>query len=257
MSSRHHRKPKLHFTIRLKGLFPEQVPFRAVADAVAAVQRMVRMPDEDSEISIRVVDIKRTSAAYRCISTEPDMVIDRLRQLGRFISGDEHDPAFGWALPQIRKLSMIADQNDCQIELRQAGESTDGVLARIGPSTYEQICVEHTISGMTVLFGQLLRVGGADRPKCMVRPHNQKHVVYCSVTHKLAKQLAPQLYNRVALEGQAVWLRNTWDVLTFSVARVAPYKKRDLSEAREALRRAGADRWDDVSPSRLVSELDS
>jgi hypothetical protein len=195
---------------------------------------------------VRIVDIVRGSAIYRCISSEPECMLPRLQLVGKMIEQNRGDPHLGAALPHVRQLSEIARQASTRIEVRLAGGQSRNVILTITPDTYGEIKAAHTFSGSTVLVGDLRRIGGATRPRCMIRALGQSAAVYCDITYQQARELAPFLYDRVVLEGTAVWLSATKDILEFTVSRVVPHKRRSFSEARRLLREAGADAWDTI-----------
>lgn len=253
------RKPKPQFVVELKGLYPEDIPLRLVAKVLGALQRLLRakresegLSQDEDEFSIRVVDITRGSAGYRCVSTDSAFALQHLGHVGKLLDNDQADSTIALAFPYLKTLSEVAKKGHCRIVIREPDRSREGVVARIEPETYKKLEAAHTVAGSATVFGDLLRIGGATRPKCVLRPNNQKELVYCGLSQALARQLAPMLYRRVVLEGEARWLRTTWNIVAFRVARIVPYRKRDLSEARKALRKAGAARWDKIPDSEIM-----
>ncbi len=241
------KKPNADFEIYLQGVYPEEVPFRAVADAVSSIQRMIRPEQEEAESSVRVFDILRGSAVYRCVASDTEAAIQRLRLVGERLSCQTVDDLLGEVFPSIHKLSEVAQQTRSTIIVRRSVEDRKEVLAVIQPDTYAALKSAHTVCGSAVLFGELKRVGGITTPRCMIRAQNQRRTTYCDVTRDQARELAPRLYGDVAVEGQATWLRATWDIIEFRINRVLPYRGPGFAEARKRLREAGASRWDNAS----------
>ena len=85
-----------------------------------------------------------------------------------------------------------------------------------------------------VLFGTVERVGGAE-PRVTLRLHSGESI-HCEVSGDLAKQLGRTLYERVVLEGTAVWDAYTGERKSFQAVRLGAYGG---GHAGEALRELG------------------
>ena len=246
-------KPEPDFEIRILKKYPEDIPVHAVADVIQAVQSLLQAGiskgADEEDLRLHLLDIQRGSAVYRCLSNYPEQAGPYLRVLGSKIDDSQSDTALGTGLVHIKALSEIAKAAESDIEVTQDKGRT--VLLRIVPDTYDRLKMAHTVSGQTVLVGELKRVGGATSPRCMVRAINQAAAIYCDLTHDQARELAPRLYETVVLEGDAVWLKTSLEIVEFRVERIVRFTQKGFAEAKKELREAGADRWDHVSPSEL------
>lgn len=249
------RAPHPDFEIYLKSRLPEELPIRVVSDAIGALQAFLRddTPDDDAESpSIALLKIRRSSAAYQCVAHGAEQAIRRLRLVGAVVDAAragadlEHpDPRLiGSAVPAIRALSEVAKKANCDVVLRRRGESGLDVIAEVSPTSFTTVRDHYTSSGDTQITGELKRVGGATRPRCMIRVPGHGSAIYCDVTEPQARTLANYLYSRVVLEGRATWLRGSGAILDFKVSRVVDYRVSKFDDVRRRLREAGASRWD-------------
>jgi hypothetical protein len=68
------RKPEAQIEILFPDVFPERVPVRHLADALSAIHQLATpdVAEETGALSIRLVDVRRGSAVFRCIADESD-----------------------------------------------------------------------------------------------------------------------------------------------------------------------------------------
>jgi hypothetical protein len=113
------------------------------------------------------------------------------------------------------------------------------------------------ISGDTSIAGRVLRVGGATEIRCALRVTFQERVLSCVVANiDVAKKLANRLYEEVAVQGSATWLKNTWQMVNFTIKDVHSFKKTKTCQAFEELREAGGKGWDAIEdPQKYLEEL--
>lgn len=107
------------------------------------------------------------------------------------------------------------------------------------------------LRGSTTLVGQCIRVGGV-QPGVQVRPSKGGKLVTVQAPRELVKELGDRVYETVALEGDAVWDPDTWELIEFRAARVLPYKPNDLLVAFHELAAATGGAWDGVDAGEYV-----
>ena len=110
------------------------------------------------------------------------------------------------------------------------------------------------LRGSTTLYGRCIRVGGVE-PHAQVRPLGAGKLLYIEVTESMARALARCLYEEVALEGEASWDPETWEIETFRATRLMEYKAIDPLIAFRELADAAGDRWDNVDAEEFVRDL--
>jgi len=238
-------KPKPDLVVYLRRRYPEEVPAHALADVMAALQGILApVSPEDQALAVNLFDIKRGSAAYKCTTSNPAVALPRLRRVGEWIQSEHTERGLGDVFPHIYTLSETARRVQTDVEIRAGADANSPVLLSVSPDTFDHLKAYHTVTGTTTIVGEVQRVGGATKPRCMVRVLNQRSAVYCTISVEQARQLAARLYETVALEGRAVWLKSTRDILEFDVTTVLPYARSSFKEVRRQLRSAGANRWD-------------
>ena len=90
------KAPQPTFEVRFvsRDITPEQVPLRAVSDALAAIQDLASGRDSfetqqvPKEKSIGLLKIRRGSAVYGCLAHDPDDAIANLTRVSEFLSND-------------------------------------------------------------------------------------------------------------------------------------------------------------------------
>lgn len=252
--------PLLEVLFEGEGIYPEKIPLGALARALTAVQRLltgqeVDEEEEGEEGTLRLLDVKRGSAIFRCVGPSAETSLGHLREVGKIVKHPEDAGEKDYILRPIERLSSIARSLDCVIVLREPGKNA--VLARIEPSSYETIAKNLLISGDTAIMGEIQRVGGATEMRCALRVPFQSNLLYCSVhSDDIARKLGKHLYEEVAVQGTAQWLKNSWRIISFKIKEVYQLKQGSIIEAFEALREAGGKSWDKIEdPQTFLEEV--
>jgi hypothetical protein len=159
------RKPQadLELCFPGEGVYPERVPVRYLADVIAAIHR-IAVPDSDEEegaaVLIRLIDVRRGSAVFRCVAQESETLLSRLRIVAENLDNPEGADALGPALGPLRRLSEIAASLKSPVIVRRPG-AVNGVVARFEPDTYDSVSRNLLVSGEKAVSGNVQRVGGA------------------------------------------------------------------------------------------------
>jgi hypothetical protein len=271
------RKPPVNLVVRMVGphMRPWGVPLRTLARVLEATQRLAEPPSDEVPISpaeedieseeekanesvrpiLRLIDIKQGSAKYEVAA--PSDAVSRLRLAGEgIINPSDAD----WAASQVRSigdLSAIARSLGCTIEFIDPSKKDDGVIARISPSTYDEIEGNAFVHGSTTVIGLLERVGGATQLHCGLRLPDQSRMLICKISDsELARQLARYLYQVVTVSGKAQWLRKTWQIKRFEIRSFDGPKTGSVIASLKATYLAGGNAWDKISdPDKYIAEM--
>lgn len=264
MDKTRYRKPAPHLAIRFagKGVYPEDIPIRAVADTLAAIHALATAREEyqDGEgARIRLLDVRRGSAVFNCVvADEPDVVVKGLRRAGKALGQRGDHRSIAPALSPLRRLSEIAQAHNCEIVVRDP-TSNDDIIATIGPDSYETLARDLLVTGEKTLTGRVERVGGATEPKCILRVANLSRLLYCKVdasSPSILRDLAAHLYQDVVVTGVATWVRFNWRVVDFEIRSVLRPADGGIVEALEAIRAAGGSDWDSIEdPAQFLEEV--
>ncbi len=126
-----------------------------------------------------------------------------------------------------------------RVEFRQPG-GTDPV-AIIDPET--SVMGPGILRESTVLYGRVYRVGGAE-PKIGLEVDPDGARIACGCTVELAQRVAPLLYQRVGLYGEAKWDPEAWSLVEFDAKDLSEFRETPLQESLSALAAiVGEDHW--------------
>ena len=251
--------PRADIEVYLKGVYPERIPVRLLSDALSAVYRLAcpSLIEDEAELApFRLLNIRRGSACFRCVSDDATDVIAGLRTAGSVLRAGQDPTPLARALSPIRTLSKVATRLGSPIVIRNPENSQD-ILATILPESYESISRELVVSGPKQIRGVVQRVGGVTRTKCAIRIDERPRLLICVVRPRdLANRLGQFLYRRVTVSGNAKWIKTNWELVSFEITQIEDPDPSDLDGALNALRRAGADAWDEVAdPAKYLDEM--
>ncbi len=265
------RKPPPAFEAVFEGpgLYPEKIPLGYLTRLLSAVQRLAAGQEADQEADeedqaaalseegkIALLDVRRGSAAFQFIAPVPAVAVNYLRETGKILERPETIGQNEYVLSPVEELSAIARSLDCRIILREPGKDSE-ILARIEPLSYSTISQKLFIRGDTAITGVVKRVGGATGNKCALRVPFQNRLLFCKVKSvAVARRLGRMLYDEVAVQGAATWLKTSWKIVAFTITGVHQPKLKSAEETIEALRNAGGSGWDKIDdPDEYLEEV--
>jgi hypothetical protein len=252
------RKPEAQIEILFPDVFPERVPVRHLADALSAIHQLATpdVAEETGALSIRLVDVRRGSAVFRCIADESDQLIRGLRSARLALSNPEQYANLALVLPSLERLSKIAKALNSPVVVRNPHDRDD-VIARFEQATYDAVARQLLVGGEHSLDANVQRVGGATGRRCLLRVPGRSRILYCDVdSDDIARRLGTLLYQDVRVSGEGKWVNSTWDIVSFLIQRVDEPKAGTLAEAFDAIREAGGCGWDSVhDPDAHLQEL--
>jgi hypothetical protein len=261
------QRPTSTFSVRFVAddISPQQVPLRAVSDALAAVQDLASgrdplvMPKVDPEKAINLVDVKHGSAIYSCLSHAPAEAMVNLALAGSLIStaGEVHDDSLIAILKPLQRLSDVAKAVKCRLEV--ISSEHDAPLLVVEDKSYESVSKRLFVRGDTTVIGKVERAGGATEMRCLLRVPGRRHILYCGVKSKeLVQRLGQHLYEHIAAVGTAVWIHRTWYIYEFTINDFSQPRIGNAREAISRLREAGLSGWDGVEdPEAALRDLRS
>ena len=250
------------FEVHFRGgeISPERIPLNSLSRALGAVQRLSigeALVDEEAapKGAISLLGVKRGSAIYPCVSDLPAEAKANLLAAGRVLQKKLDTERVAYAFNPIEDLSTIARSLDCEIQIREPDGDT---LAVIDCDSFEQIKNALLLSGETSFMGYVERAGGATEMRCALRVPFQPGLLYCKVdTKEAVRELGQHLYQDVEVEGHGYWIRGTWRVIRFAVAKVRlPNRGGGYVAGMKAIREAGGKGWDKIKdPVSFLSKV--
>jgi len=257
---------EVHFTDHR--VHPELLPLRSVSDALSAVQDLASGRDPyvsrhvDPEQSIGLLDIKRGSAIFRCLSHSPRDAVRNLNRVAKLLSngdaGGANDERLVALLRPIESLSEISRAVDSPVEVRFPGERRP--LFIVGKDDFSRLSARLLMEGDTTVTGTIKRVGGATKIRCFLRVPGRARGLYCDVKddrkRELVRRLGRHLYEEIVAQGRATWIVRSWRIFKFTITDFTQPRLGKPADAIKALRSAGLDAWDDVDdPEAYLREM--
>lgn len=144
------------------------------------------------------------------------------------------------AVVGLKEIQKVIAHRECRGSFI-AGRKT---ISEINKSTEIEVPTIGNITGETVLFGEIQRVGGAE-PKIVLRLTNGD-LFSLDVSREIARSLSPRLYTQVGLRGIATWSYSDNKLLTFQVESLTEYEDTPIGEAFEQLRGVIGKYWDEI-----------
>jgi hypothetical protein len=268
MASNKRAAPTFEVGFVAPGLVPEGIPLRAFTDALSAVQDLASGRDrfETSHVplekGIGLVDVRRGSAVYSCVSRAPDEARVYLSRVAALLSatgvqGTEEDGLVA-ALRPIESLSGVARSIGCRIEVTLV-DHRQSPLFVVDEDAFRRISNRLLLQGDTTVIGRVLRVGGATSMRCFLRVPGRRHGLYCDVDGKdLVRRLGQHLYEQIVATGTATWIHSLWRIYRFKIRDFTQPQLGNPNEAIEQLRNAGLKAWDQIpDPDAFIQELRS
>ena len=268
MASKKKATPTFEVRFVAPDLALERIPLRAVSDALSAVQDLAsgRDPFETSHVppekGIGLVDVRRGSAVYSCVSHAPDEAKANLAHVGVLLSstgeqGMEEDGLVA-ALRPIESLSDVARSIGCRVEVALVDHQQPPLFV-VDEDAFQRISSRLLLRGDTTVVGHVVRVGGATGMRCLMRVPGRRRILYCGVEGRdLVRKLGQHLYEQIVASGPAVWIHSSWRIYRFTIRDFTQPQIGNPSEAIEQLRNAGLRAWDKISdPEAFLQELRS
>jgi len=217
-------------------------------------------PEKEPAVSLRLIDVKSSSAAYQVASSDPTYAVETLARTGKAIGAPQKADWPSQVLSSLRDLSDIAKAMSCQIEFRRPGRGRQHgpVLAVVEGDTYREVSESAFASGPTSILGRVERVGGATAMHCGLRVSSQpRKMVICRVsTPDLVRALGNYLYQDVVVSGMATWIRHDWRLRSLIIHDFEPPKTGSVLAALKQIYAAGGSAWDEVDdPGAEIAEM--
>ena len=108
--------------------------------------------------------------------------------------------------------------------------------------------------GTSTIFGRCIRVGGAE-PKVDVRLPNRSRLLHVEVTEEMARRLAKNLYDNIAMTGEATWERDTWFIVNFRATSVVNIQSGTPLQAFKELGEMVGEKWKGIDVERFMEGM--
>lgn len=250
---------EVEVTILGADVSPEQVAIRDLVEVLSRIERAVLCFAEETlealpeGAMLSLVALRRGSEQLVFSVHEP--LVPAMAKISEVVSTSHFSELPTKTYGALYELSESMSKRGWSLEIREDPRHSIH-NARLGAENALQPPYQPAfVRGTTTLHGECLRVGGATGPKAEIRLSTTDRILNVELSQELAKELAPRLYEDVALVGQATWNTETWEITHFRVSEITDYRMTDPAEAFQELARAAEGHWDDVDAVSYVHGL--
>lgn len=246
---------EFELTIEGEGVSPSTVGVHELVDVLASLAAVVsitaksQFQDVQPESELHLVKISEGSVGLTFAATE--RMYQAAKVVTRAIAEDRFDKVPLSAHDALRKLSRRAKSfGRCY---RVSSKSNGMVEAAITPD--KELLLPTEVSGKTTLLAKIDRVGGENSPTAWVILERGEKLTVELKNKAMALALKEYLFKVVALEGDAVWNFESWEIKRFVVDRIGEFQDTPIREAFHLLSEAAGNRWENVDPEKFVAGL--
>ena len=235
------KKPAPTFQVRLKGkgMSPEIVSIGRMNDLLAALQTLSRS-------EIRLIDVKRGSTVYQFYANDEELTLRSLATCGKAISNPGEFLHRGM-VKAFDKLSSVIEKLSCYLMVET--EKAAWKEWKLENDQWEEIKTDFIVADESIVYGEVVRVGGASGKRCTIRTSDSK-LLYCNVSSdEVARDLGGYLYKKVDLHGRGLYFIRDWSIISFTVYSFNERKPSSFEEAYRDMRSAGGEAWDGIQDS--------
>lgn len=240
-----------NFMLRFSGanVQPSALSLGDLADLLESIEQLfinvaVEMEStiDPDLVKVSLVDVRAGSVGLGFASNlMPNNEISTIRIISDAITNRQYARVPSSAIRPLRAIDAYVKQSKWTATLHEGASQIP--LATIRPDVDLGLPQLETVSGESVIYGVLTRVGGTPA-KLRVRTLEGRPLS-CFASERVAKLAGGMLYDTVGMRGQAEWDANTFTIVSFRVDEMEPYRETGIAAAMAKLREAVHGGWDD------------
>lgn len=221
-----------------------------IEDAIASMVISSHPDLKKEDIRIGLKQINEGSIDLEFVPNLPALTLPATKKITQAITSNDFSNLPLASVSSLKSISAFTRRHKCVAEWA----TTNGVRESLAVLTPETIIPDaYPLSGETMLYGEIMRVGGAT-PKIQFRTLSGQ-IIYCSATKDIVKRAGSKLYMEVGLNGMAEWNSETYAIEAFHVTEISEYQHLPLKNAFEAFRDIVQDSFDSIEDvNQLVRE---
>ncbi|MFZ1754431.1 MAG: hypothetical protein WBO46_12785 [Caldilineaceae bacterium] len=190
----------------------------ALEDTIA-VCVVSQEPDLRKEaVRVGLADVQQGSFALQFEMNLIEYTLAAFQLVADAVARNVFDGLPRLALAPLRDLKKVLDRGDYSAEFRLMDHAVPLAIL----TTETDIPILASLKGETVIYGEVMRVGGVE-PRIMLRTVQGKNI-YCTTSTSIAQAVASRLYSTVALRGQATWNGESLEIEDFWVTELMEYE---------------------------------
>lgn len=241
----------LEFKLHGNGVSPKTFRSKEVAlllvsleDAIKAyiIENISEDEDfEESDLFISPVSIRNESMTLGYIPNVKKYIIPAFSAIAFAINSNDLTSLPQRSIENLKEIQKITRQKNCQADFKLNGTT----IAQIDAETQISIPDSYKIKGDTILYGKVIRVGGAN-PVVRIKLDNNI-TLSLGISQNDAIRLAHKLYKEVGFRGTASWAKDSYRLIDFNVKSIIDeYEPTGIKESFEELSLIAGKYWDDI-----------
>ena len=196
---------------------------------------------EESDLFISPIFIKDESLTVGYVPNIKKYIVPAFAAIASAITSNDLTSLPQKSIENLKNIQKITYQKNCQADFKLNGET----IAKIDSETQISIPDSRKIKGDTILYGKIIRVGGAD-PVVRVKLDGNITLSF-DVSESDAIRLAHKLYKEVGFRGTASWAKDSYRLLDFKVKSIIDeYEPIGIKKSFEELSLIASKYWDDI-----------
>ncbi len=252
--------PIFKLDLKGQGLLPQTTPIRDLVEFLSHIEtsvletaRKFDVEMTEGEVSLSLVEIEEGSNRLS-IAVAP-VLVSAIQMVTEAVRNENYSQLPPRAHQSLYAIYLQASKRGWEVSL-QEGETLDMAQAMISVEHPVPKPGPELVNGTTTVFGRCIRVGGAE-PRADVRLSNRTRLLHVEVTEPIAKQLAKNLYENVAITGEVWWDASSWEIVRLKAHRVANFQAGSISETFREMAEIIGDRWSNVDAEQFVASIRS
>ena len=237
--------------IQGSGLIPRTLSASDLADVIVSAERSVAAivkrdyPDLKAEaITLGLTEVRESSALLELTPVSCDVQVEAFVAWTEGIKANDFTELPRESVEAAKVLAKVSRRLRAAIELT-ARPNGKAYQTTITPDTEITAPEPVFFVGETVIYGEVISVGGATEPRVRLRlPSGNLQVL--TIDKHLARLLGQHLYNSVGLSGEATWDAETLEIHDFRVKDVIDYTEGLVSKAVAGLAEIAAPYYKDI-----------
>lgn len=252
-------KSIFHIEMRGSGVYPQTTPLKELIDFLTNLEvtllETAKAEDVDDiqEGIVSLVEIQEGSNRLG-LAVSP-LFLPAIAQITRTVATQEFSNIPERAHRSLYGIYEQAKKRNWEIHFI-ADKAQNIEVAIISNEQPIPNPVSPYIKGTSTIFGRCIRVGGSE-PKVDVRLPNRSRLLHVEVTEEMARRLARNLYDNVAMTGEATWERDTWFIVNFRATSVVNIQSGTPLQAFKELGEMVGEKWKGIDVERFVEEMRS
>ncbi|MCW3128199.1 MAG: hypothetical protein JWO03_3857 [Bacteroidetes bacterium] len=239
----------LEFKLEGDGIAPDSFKAREVGEIIISLESSLKayilaqgQEVDENQLFISLVNVQEGSNRLFLKPNISDLFVAAFIACSAAIAANDYSTLPEKSIKGLQQIQKIIKAKNCDGCLIRNGQT----LAEIKPDTEISIPTSHILKGDTIVYGRIIRVGGAE-PHVRVKLDNAPLPLTLDVSEDIAVRLAHKLYRVVGFKGTAEWLKVGYSIVSFKVYDVIDkYDPTSNKEAFAEIREIIGDEWDKI-----------